>query len=90
MSARRMTFFRPKLSPSRPLAGEMARANRDVQAVMRDLSRVVRRRFERDVLTDTRVAEMTPVSSTKMLVQLQPLTGRYRGLHMTYNRRSGR
>jgi hypothetical protein len=63
MSASRMTFFRPKLSASRPLAGEISKAKRDVHAVIRDLSRVVRERLESDVPMDTRIAEITPVSS---------------------------
>ena len=69
----------------------MSRAKRDVQAVMRDLSIVVRRRFERDEPMDTRVAEMTPVSSTQGLVQvLQIIDMPLQRTVMTYNRREGR
>jgi hypothetical protein len=45
--------------------GEMSRAKRDVEDVMIDLSRDVRLRFESDVPTETRVAEITPVSSDR-------------------------
>jgi hypothetical protein len=45
-----------------PHAGEMRRAKRAVAAVMRDLSRVVRG-WPNELLIETSVAEMTPVSS---------------------------
>jgi hypothetical protein len=60
-SARRMTGLRPRWSASRPVRGEARSAKREVQLVMRDLSRVVRGREERSVLMETRVEEMTPV-----------------------------
>lgn len=63
ISARSITFLRPRLSASNPLAGEIIRAKREVQAVMRDLSSVERGRLERDEPMETSVAEITPVSS---------------------------
>jgi hypothetical protein len=59
-----MTFLRPSPSARSPLAGDITKAKSDVQAVMRDLSTVERGRFEREVPMETRVAEITPVSST--------------------------
>lgn len=59
----RMTLLRPKRSARMPDVGETTRAKREVQAVMSDLSRVVRGREESEVPMETRVAEITPVSS---------------------------
>jgi hypothetical protein len=60
-----------------------------VQAVMRDLSSVVRGRFERDEPTDTRVAEMTPVSSTGRLVQpLEIIDRLLQRTMMTYSQKA--
>lgn len=41
----------------------MRRAKREVEEVIMDLSREVRLRSEREVPIETRVADMTPVSS---------------------------
>ncbi|KFY20083.1 hypothetical protein V491_04002, partial [Pseudogymnoascus sp. VKM F-3775] len=61
-SAMRMTRLRPRESARRPLMGETRRAKREVDAAIRDLSRVVREREERDVPMEMRAAEITPVS----------------------------
>jgi hypothetical protein len=63
MSAMRITRLRPSESASRPLRGEMSSAKSEVEAAMRDLSSVVSGREEREVLIETSVADMTPVSS---------------------------
>jgi hypothetical protein len=47
-----------------PETGEMRRAKSAVDAVMRDLSRVVRG-WPNELLIETSVAEMTPVSSER-------------------------
>jgi hypothetical protein len=59
----RTTRLRPSVSARMPERGEMRRANREVVDVIKDLSRVVRG-APREELMDTRVAEITPVSST--------------------------
>ena len=61
-SARMMTFLRPRLSARTPETGEIRRAKRAVAEVMRDLSRVVKG-WPKELLIETRVDEMTPVSS---------------------------
>jgi hypothetical protein len=61
MSATRMTLRRPKESARIPVRGEATRAKKDVQDVIRDLSRVVRGREERSEPTEIRVDDMTPV-----------------------------
>ncbi len=63
-----MTGFRPKKSARTEEIGEAARANREVQEVMTDLSREVNARPESEVPTETSVAEITPVSSSQLLV----------------------
>lgn len=63
-----MTRLRPRESERRPLIGETMSAKREVDAAMRDLSRVVRAREEREVPMQTRVAEITPVSSIKVSI----------------------
>jgi hypothetical protein len=61
MSATRMTFRRPKASARMPVRGDATRAKKDVQEVIRDLSRVVRGREERSEPTEIKVDDMTPV-----------------------------
>jgi hypothetical protein len=61
MSAHSMTFFLPKWSAKTPVSGLAMSAKRDVQLVMRLLSRVDSAREERSVPTLTKVEEITPV-----------------------------
>lgn len=61
MSAISMILRRPKASASMPVSGEARSAKKDVEDVMRDLSRVVRGRWEREELMEMRVEEITPV-----------------------------
>src|SRR5690349_9547402 len=61
--ASKMTRLRPKLSARTEENGEMTRAKSEVEEVMIDLSRGVRCRDEREEPRDTRVEEITPVSS---------------------------
>lgn len=63
-SARRTTLLRPRLSASIDDVGIRRRAKREVQEVMIDLSRVLKG-WPKELLTDTRVADITPVSSTR-------------------------
>lgn len=56
----RMRGLRPRWSASRPVSGEEKSAKREVEEVMRDLSRVVRGR-EREVWMLMRVEDITPV-----------------------------
>ena len=56
-----MTFRRPKESARMPVRGDATRAKKEVQEVIRDLSRVVRGREERSEPTEIRVEDMTPV-----------------------------
>jgi hypothetical protein len=60
-----MTGRRPNASARTEDKGETRRANRAVEDVIIDLSKAVRGRFERDGPMETRVAEMTPVSSAQ-------------------------
>ena len=62
-SAARITGRRPKASARTEAKGEAKSARSDVLDVMRDLSREVRRREEREGPMETSVAEITPVSS---------------------------
>jgi hypothetical protein len=62
----RITRFRPRESARRPLTGETRRAKREVDAAIKDLSSVVRGREDRDVPIETRVADITPVSSESL------------------------
>jgi hypothetical protein len=64
-SAHRMTRRRPRegWSASSEEKGEMRRARREVEEVMMDLSSAVRGREESEVPRETRVPEITPVSS---------------------------
>lgn len=64
-SAHRMTRLRPSVSARTEENGEIRRAKRAVEDVMMDLSVESRSRPERPSPMDTRVAEMTPVSSGK-------------------------
>jgi len=57
------TRFRPNLSAKIPERGEMKRAKREVQDVIRDLSRVVSGAPSEELI-ETKVADITPVSST--------------------------
>lgn len=45
------------------MSGEATSAKREVEEVIIDLSREVRRRLEREASIETRVADITPVSS---------------------------
>jgi len=63
ISATRMTRFRPSESARSEANGETRRANSEVHEVMMDLSSEVSALPESEVPIDTRVAEMTPVSS---------------------------
>jgi hypothetical protein len=63
ISAARMARFRPSLSASTPVKGLAMSAKREVHEVIRLLSRVERVCFDRSDPIETRVAEMTPVSS---------------------------
>lgn len=63
ISATRMTRLRPRESASSEANGEMSRADSEVHEVMMDLSSEVSVLPESEVPIDTRVAEMTPVSS---------------------------
>lgn len=58
-----MMCLRPRRSASSEEKGEMSPAKRAVDEVMMDLSREVRCRSDSEVSIETRVAEMTPVSS---------------------------
>lgn len=78
MSASRMTHFRPRRSARMPEVGETRSAKREVHAVMRDLSRVVRGRDEREEPMETSVADMTPVSSEEGEVNVSPLSKQQR------------
>jgi MFS family permease len=61
MSAMSMMLRRPRASARMPVSGEARSAKKDVDDVMRDLSRVVRGRWERDELIEIRVEDITPV-----------------------------
>lgn len=62
--------LRPSLSARWEEKGETRRAKREVEEVMMDLSKDVRRRLDREVSMETRVADMTPVSSGKFYESL--------------------
>lgn len=62
-SAYSITRLRPNLSARIEERGEAMRANNDVEDVMIDLSNEVRFRSDKELPIDTRVADMTPVSS---------------------------
>lgn len=53
--------MRPRESASIPVSGDAISAKKDVEDVIRDLSRVVSGRLEREVLMLMRVEEITPV-----------------------------
>lgn len=57
------TRLRPNLSAKTPERGEMKRAKREVQDVIKDLSRVVSGAPSEELI-ETKVADITPVSST--------------------------
>lgn len=61
MSAMSMMLRRPRASARMPVSGEARSAKKDVDDVMRDLSRVVSGRWERDEFIEMRVEEITPV-----------------------------
>lgn len=61
--ASKMIRLRPKLSARTEENGEIKRAKSEVEEVMIDLSSGVRCREEREEPRDTRVEEITPVSS---------------------------
>jgi hypothetical protein len=60
-SARKMMVRRPSVSARTPVSGEARSAKNEVEDVMRDLSRVVRGRFESEEFIEIRVEDMTPV-----------------------------
>lgn len=62
-SASRITRLRPQASARMEDSGEAIRARSEADDVMTDLSSEVSSLSERDVPIDTRVADMTPVSS---------------------------
>lgn len=62
-SAKSITRLRPRRSARTEESGEMRRAKSAVDEVMMDLSSEVRGRFESESSMDTRVADITPVSS---------------------------
>lgn len=62
-SAHSMTRIRPILSARRDAKGDVKRAQKAVDEVMRDLSSGVRARSEREEPMETRAADVTPVSS---------------------------
>jgi hypothetical protein len=64
MSANRMTFLRPKRSAKPDESGETMSARRAVDDVMMDLSIELSARCDSESPIETRVADMTPVSST--------------------------
>ena len=90
-SARRMTRLRPSRSARTEEKGEMRSARSEVEEVMMDLSRAVRGRAERDVPSETRVEEITPVSSVCVEVWLgMGITGGGWRMGMgAYSRRGG-
>lgn len=61
MSARRMMLRRPRASARTPVSGDARRAKKEVEDVMRDLSRVVSGRWDREVFMEIRVEDITPV-----------------------------
>lgn len=61
-----MMRLRPSLSARWEEKGATRRAKREVEEVMMDLSKEVRRRLDREVSMETRVADITPVSSGKV------------------------
>jgi hypothetical protein len=61
----KITHLRPYLSAKSPVVGAERSAKREVMAVTRALSGVVRGRLERSEPMETRVEEMTPVSKPK-------------------------
>ena len=63
-----MMGFRPMRSARTEDSGDAIRANSEVDEVMMDLSREVSSRFDSDVPIETRVADITPVSSTCRLM----------------------
>ena len=76
-SARSTTRLRPRVSAREEARGEMRRAKSEVDDVIRDLSRVVRG-APREVFMDTKVADITPVSSVRLLVSVGGEEGRGR------------
>lgn len=61
MSAMRMILLRPRASARMPVSGEAKRAKNEVEEVMRDLSRVVSGRLDKDEFIEIRVEDITPV-----------------------------
>ena len=56
-----MMLRRPRASARMPVSGEARSAKKDVDDVMRDLSRVVSGRWDKDELIEIRVEDITPV-----------------------------
>jgi hypothetical protein len=73
-SATRMTRLRPRRSARTEEKGETRRAKREVHEVMMDLSSAVRGREESEVPRETRVEEITPVSSGGFFLLVRILT----------------
>jgi hypothetical protein len=80
-SAINMTRLRPKESAMWEEKGDINRAKSAVLEVITDLSKELSSRFERDVPIDTRVADMTPVSSVYTKKRRKPLAA---GQHETH------
>jgi hypothetical protein len=79
ISAMRMMLRRPSASARTPVSGEATRAKKDVDEVMRDLSRVVRGRRDSEEPIETKVEDITPVLQG-MVSHHMTLKGRmYRG-----------
>jgi hypothetical protein len=64
ISAMSMILRRPRASARTPVSGEARSAKKEVDDVIRDLSRVVRGRWDREVFIEIRVEDITPVLYT--------------------------
>jgi hypothetical protein len=61
ISAVSMTLRRPRASARIPVSGEARSAKKEVDDVIRDLSRVVSGRWDREVFIEINVEDITPV-----------------------------
>jgi hypothetical protein len=61
ISAMKIMLRRPNASARMPVSGEATSAKKDVDDVMRDLSKVVRGRCDSEEPIETRVEDITPV-----------------------------
>lgn len=84
-SATSITLFLPRLSARTDENGEIKSAKREVEAVMSDLSRELSGRLERDSPRETRVDDMTPVSSLGLDVNTTHFVSEIRMRKHTYN-----